>query len=445
MATGTTDRSGSVITKSRAFVLSVILAVAFLTDGIRGATLFEYQPLDPGKQAFLIEDAEELADLFVRRDLRYRHSELEAILTRVAGRISAPVTDDYIEYRFHLIRDPSPVSFSLVDGQVYLHSGLLARLENEAQLAAVLAHEIHHVAAHHHIDAIRSRRSKEAGTQVAATVVDFFVPLGGIFSMAANTAAMNAKMNFDLSYEVAADRHALTLLAQAGYNPHSALQVLELIADDAEFVSPPPVGAWTTNEEMIERSNQLRALTEHLTTDGYTENPESTADFLQLTRPLLDLTIDDYIRMDRPRTAIAFIEDLLGTAPSASLHAAMGDAVYALGPRPDVAPRDVSSRDTRRLKRLTRDEIIAEIMATDKGQANHQRHLKMALRSYHTALELNPDAVRALRGLANLHFEKADYRTSARHYIRYLKLSPDAVDKPIVMEKLLQIRSRLQH
>ena len=123
----------------------------------------------------------------------------------------------------------------------------------------------------------------------------------------------------------------------------------------------------------------------------------------------------------------------------------MGDALHALGPRPDIAPQEVSSSDARRFKRMTRDEIIAEIMATDEGKANYQRHLEMAQQSYRTALELNPNAVRALRGFGSLLFEQADYRASARHYIRYLKLSPDAADSSIVMEKLQQIRSHLQH
>ena len=368
------------------------------------------------------------------------------MLARIGGCISPPATDDYIDYRFYLVRDPSPVSFSLVDGQVYLHSGLLARLENESQLAAVLAHEIHHVAAHDHIHATRSRRFKETSTQLAASVVDVFIPLqGGLLGMTANIHAMNAKTKFDLRYEVAADRHALQLLAVAGYNPHSALRVLELMAGDVEFASPRLVGAWTTNDELQERRDKLEALTEHLTTNDYAESPGSAGEFLQLTRHLLDLTIDDYIRMGSPRTAIAFVESLLSTASSASLHAAMGDALHALGPRPDIAPQEVSSSDARRFKRMTRDEIIAEIMATDEGKANYQRHLEMAQQSYRTALELNPNAVRALRGFGSLLFEQADYRASARHYIRYLKLSPDAADSSIVMEKLQQIRSHLQH
>lgn len=424
---------------------ALVVAGITLAAEINNAEPFDYQPLDPGNEAFLIEDAGELENLFVRRDLRYRHSELEAMLARIAGRISPPATDDYIDYRFYLVRDPSPVSFSLVDGQVYLHSGLLARLENEAQVAAVLAHEIHHVAAHHHIDADRSRRSKETGTQVAATVVDFFVPLGGALSWTSNYFAMNAKMKFDLDYEMAADRHALNLMASAGYSPHSAPRVLELMIEDAEFRSPRLIGSWTTNEELHERKNKLEALTEHLIADGDEQNPELAAEFLRLKRPLIELTIDDYIRVDSPRTAIAFVDDLLSASPSASLHAAMGDALYALGPRPNVAPEEISNKEMRRLKRMTRDEIIAEIMATDEGQANYQSHLEMAQQSYRTALELNPDAVRAHRGLGDLLFEKADYRASARHYIRYLKLSPDAVDKSIVMEKLQQIRSHLQH
>lgn len=440
----------SMKTTSALLSLSIALFALVFADIALGAEPnnsepFHYQPLDPGKQAFLIDDAVNIEDLFVRRDLRYRHSDLEDMLARIAGRITLPKTDDYIDYRFFLIRDPSPISFSLADGQVYLYSGLLARLENEAQVASVLAHEIHHVAAHHHIDAKKSRRSRDTGLQVAAAVADYFLPLGGALRDTTNFLAMNATMKFDLDYEIAADRHALKLLLDAGYDPHSAPRVLELLANDPEFVLPRPVGNWTTVDELRERRNRLDALIKNLSTDNCTETLESETNFLQLTRPLLELTIDDYIRMGHPRIAIAFVENLLSTAPSASLYAAMGDARHALGPGSDLPPQKISGGAARRLKRMTRAEINSKAMATDAGQANYRRHLEMAQQSYRTALELNPDEARAHLGLGDLLYERANYRASAKHFIRYLQLSPNATNKLIVMEKLQTIRSQLQH
>ena len=50
----------------------------------------------------------------------------------------------------------------------------------------------------------------------------------------------------------------------------------------------------------------------------------------------------------------------------------------------------------------------------------------------------------ALHGLGELLFERGDYRRAARHYIQYLQLNPDAIDRSIVIDQLQKIRSRLQ-
>lgn len=54
-----------------------------------------------------------------------------------------------INFRFYVIEEPSFNAFAFSDGSVFIHSGLLEILENEAQLAAVLAHEIVHVTHEH--------------------------------------------------------------------------------------------------------------------------------------------------------------------------------------------------------------------------------------------------------------------------------------------------------
>ena len=113
------------------------------------------------KDYHLIETSEEMHDRFQRRGLRYSDRELEAWLQEIGNRLVPETTDFYQRYRFYLIRDPSPNAFALPDGQIYVHTGLIGRLENEAQLASLLAHEINHVAGHHGILAYRSQKKLE--------------------------------------------------------------------------------------------------------------------------------------------------------------------------------------------------------------------------------------------------------------------------------------------
>ena len=114
------------------------------------------------KDYHLIETSEEMHDQFQRRGVRHSDRELEAWLQEIGNRLAPETTDFYQQYRFYLIRDPSPNAFALPDGQIYVHTGLISRLENEAQLASLLAHEINHVAGHHGILAYRSQKKKAA-------------------------------------------------------------------------------------------------------------------------------------------------------------------------------------------------------------------------------------------------------------------------------------------
>ena len=423
-------------------LLAITLAGTQFAFGEESAisTPYNYQLQEPGKQAFLLEDAGELEQLYVRRGIRYSHLAIEELLEHILYRLSPPRTDAYISYRIYLIRDPSPIAFSLLDGQIYLHSGLLARLENESQLAAVVAHEIHHVAAHHHISADRSRRSKEAGTQSVTAIADILLMTGGGLTAVANTLAFQAKTTFGVEAEMEADHYGLQLMEAAGYDPDAARRVLELILEDPEFVTPRLLGAWSTQDEFDARLAALDQADDTV----HAATAKSPGQIRPITRSLIMMTIDDYIRVDHPGTAVGLCDKLLAVLPDDdTLHAAKGDALRALGPRAQVTEQ-LSKGERRRRDRLTRAELFDEFMATEAGQVHYKRNLDQAESAYEHAIDINAASSRAHHGLGELLFERGDYRRAARHYIQYLQLNPDAIDRSIVIDQLQKIRSRLQ-
>src|SRR3989441_1337883 len=71
-------------------------------------------------------------------------------------------------FRFGVIRDPTLNAFALPNGRIYLHTGLLARLDNEAQLAMIVGHEMTHVTRRHALGVARDARNKHALFTVAA-------------------------------------------------------------------------------------------------------------------------------------------------------------------------------------------------------------------------------------------------------------------------------------
>ena len=87
-------------------------------------------------------------------------SRVGELVESVGRSLAPPPTVDYQQYRFFVLRDPSPNAFALPNGDIYIHTGMLARLTDTAELAAVLGHELNHVAGHHGVVDLRANTKK---------------------------------------------------------------------------------------------------------------------------------------------------------------------------------------------------------------------------------------------------------------------------------------------
>ena len=114
-----------------------------------------------------------------------RDPVLEEYLVDVAHHLLPPGTlDAGVSPSIHVLINPSLNAFAYPTGAIYVHSGLLARLENEAQLATVLAHEIAHIVHRHAIRHLRQERNKDLWKRIAMVMAPLVLgplvaPLGG--------------------------------------------------------------------------------------------------------------------------------------------------------------------------------------------------------------------------------------------------------------------------
>jgi len=146
------------------------------------------------------------------------NSQLNASVQRVGERIVAAADVPAWNWRFAVIDDPTPNAFALPGGYVGVNSGLFQVVEDENQLAAVIGHEIGHVAARHHAE----RMSREALVQTGVSTVAGGTGLADV--MAAG-ATLGLILPFTRDQESEADAIGLRYMAQAGYDPRAALQV----------------------------------------------------------------------------------------------------------------------------------------------------------------------------------------------------------------------------
>src|ERR1035438_3805836 len=109
----------------------------------------------------LLADADAVDIQYEKGGLVFHDPDLQAFIDPVAHRVlgDRPVPEK-VTYLFLVLRDPMVNAFALPNGSVYITTGLLSRLENEAQLASVLGHESSHVLDRHTYLENRSERKK---------------------------------------------------------------------------------------------------------------------------------------------------------------------------------------------------------------------------------------------------------------------------------------------
>jgi predicted Zn-dependent protease len=151
------------------------------------------------------------------------------------------------QYDFHLLRDPETVNaFALPGGQVFITAALLGRLQDEAQLAGVLGHEIGHVVGRHSAQQL----AKAQLTQIlvgAAGVAGSSDDSSG--QQAAAVAAVVGQldiMRYGRKVELESDRFGVRFMSEAGYDPRSLIEVMGILAEASggsqrpEFLSTHP-------------------------------------------------------------------------------------------------------------------------------------------------------------------------------------------------------------
>ena len=168
-----------------------------------------------------------------------------AYVTRVGQNIAVQsgLSNSASSFTVSLLNSPVNNAFAIPGGYVYVTRQLMALMNNEAELAGVLGHEIGHVAARH-----AQKRQSKAQTNtilgVLGTVVGGLLgnaggiasTVGGLLQNNALQVAQIATLGYSRGQELEADRLGIQYLARAGYNPSALSTMLVSLAaqDDLE-------------------------------------------------------------------------------------------------------------------------------------------------------------------------------------------------------------------
>lgn len=132
-----------------------------------------------------------------------------------------------IHFKFYVISDKQPNAFALANGIVVIHSGMITMLENEAQLAAVMAHEISHATQEHSWRQMNKDKGKRTAIMIGGLAAAAFGLYGVSNILQLTLAAM--QNGYQRRLENQADRLGLEEMIAAGYDPREAPRVWKLM------------------------------------------------------------------------------------------------------------------------------------------------------------------------------------------------------------------------
>lgn len=167
------------------------------------------------------------------------------------------------DWEFVVFEAPNQINaFAMAGGKVGVYTGLFKIIENDDQLASVLAHEIGHVAAKH----VNERLSQDMVIQGGGLLVGGIMSTTGSSALTAN-AVLDAyglstgigAVSFDRQKEMEADHIGVMYMARAGYHPEASVRVIERLEEATAALTAPPAFL-STHPSNPERILQLMDL-----------------------------------------------------------------------------------------------------------------------------------------------------------------------------------------
>ena len=193
---------------------------------------------------------------------RYQVDPEVSLYVNQVGQKLAQVSDrKNLPYEFVVLNNSVPNAWALPGGKIAVNRGLLTLLEDEAQLAAVLGHEIVHAAARHTAQQMTRGTLLGLGAQIAG-IATMDSDYGQLVGLGTQLGAGAWQAHYSRDNELEADKYGVKYMVEAGYNPQGAVELQKTFVRLAEeggqsgwlealFASHPP------SQERVERNKAL--------------------------------------------------------------------------------------------------------------------------------------------------------------------------------------------
>jgi predicted Zn-dependent protease len=370
--------------------LAAALAASLLAGCLAPQRAARLPPLtEPGivmdrDEKHLWREAAELDARARKSDAVLSEPALQRYLLGLVRKLTPRAAQDRLDVRVRILESSALTAFVTPDGCIFVSMGLLARLDNEAQLSVVLGHELVHAINRH---AIVEYRTLKSGAALSSALP---FSLGELGTKAAVT-------GYSRDLEVEADAEGLALAAAGGWDVREAPRTFQHLA------------TWVKEERL--------------------EEP-----FFFSTHPRLEERIGSVTTL----LATRYADRNGGEVGAARYRAAVREVVLGAARLDLAAGRfDAAERGARDYLELTPRSAKAWALLGDV--ARQRGDPVEALTRYRKAVALDPGCPEGQRGLGQALARRGDAAAARAALQAYLKLRPDAVDRAWIDEELARL------
>jgi predicted Zn-dependent protease len=207
-------------------------------------------PLKPGFNLFTkqqdVQLGQELAAQVRQNATLVNDPVLVAYVNQVGKRLASTreASESDFTFTFEIVANPAINAYALPGGPMFINTGLLKAVDNEAQLAAAMGHEMSHVILRHGTNQVSKTNLIEIPLALAGQMADGDTLMGKLTQLGIGLGESGMVLKFSRSAESQADLMGSKLMAEAGYDPNQMAKFFEkLNATDGsaiEFLSDHP-------------------------------------------------------------------------------------------------------------------------------------------------------------------------------------------------------------
>lgn len=237
------------------------LASALLLSLLASAALADRTQLKPGMNAFTPQQDIELGKKFAAEAEKLyplcNDPKVDAYLTKLGRRLVDHLNTFGVQYpwEFHCVNDKAINAFALPGGYVFVNRGTIEAADYEAELAAVMAHELSHVALRHGTNQATKAQYAQLGSGILGIAGSIFGGVAGAaVSGAGQFAAGSVLLKYSRSAETQADVMGTQVLYDSGFDPRAMVAFFEKL--NSEKAAPEFFSDHPNPENRIERVHE---------------------------------------------------------------------------------------------------------------------------------------------------------------------------------------------